>query len=76
MKAEEESKHDMSGTIDTTQIQSLQFTVNNLKTEVDYQKKMFSVQKLQLLDTCETKLRNLTYEVEVQKMNMDQFASK
>ena len=54
----------------------MKFMVNNLKTEIDYQKKMFSVAKLQQLDGYEQKFRNLSYEVQVAKMNMDSFANK
>jgi hypothetical protein len=32
--------------VDATELQAIKFMCNNLKTEVDYQKKMFSVAKL------------------------------
>ena len=64
------------GGLDSIEVNSLKMIVNNLKTEMDYQKKTFSVQKLQLIDQRENKVRNLTYEMEVTKMNMDSYAAK
>lgn len=50
--------------------------VNNMKTEMDFVKKMFSVQKLQQIDQSEQKMRNVGYEVEVLKMNMETVVKK
>lgn len=46
----QQETHAPASAIDPTEMQAIKFMCNNLKTEVDYQKKMFSVQKLQQLD--------------------------
>ena len=57
-------------------VQKLTFLANNLKTEVDYIKKMFSLQKLQQIDEGHKTLRNLGYEIEVMKLNLDGACTK
>ena len=52
----------------------MKFMVNNVKSEIDFLKKMFTVQKLQKIDAMETKNRNLGFEIEVIKMNMESVA--
>ena len=58
------------------EIQKLTFLANNLKTEVDYLKKMFSLQKLQSIDEGHKTLRNLGYEIEVMKLNLEGACTK
>ena len=51
--------------LENAEFQQMQFGLNNLKTEVDYLKKVFSVTKMQEIDQHEDKLRKLGYEMEL-----------
>ena len=46
MRAQEEAADQAAGQFDASQIQSMNFAINNIKSEIEYQKKVFSVQKL------------------------------
>ena len=65
---------DDGGGMGGAEAQQMKFMVNNVKSEIDFLKKMFTVQKLQKIDAMETKNRNLGFEIEVIKMNMESVA--
>ena len=44
--AEYKSTVDVGGGLDATELKSMKFLVNNMKTELDFQKKTFTVNKL------------------------------
>ena len=74
-----DSKHSEKaggGKAGSEEVQKLAFLANNVKAEVDYLKKMFSLQKLQQIDEGHKSLRNLGYEVEVMKLNLEGTCSK
>ena len=50
METKAENSGGSGGGIDSTEQQQMKFLVNNMKAEIDYLKKMFSVQKLQQID--------------------------
>jgi hypothetical protein len=45
--ADNKPEFDVGSGLDATELKSMKFLVNNMKTELDFQKKTFSVQKLQ-----------------------------
>ena len=69
----EENKDDDQKKIELTQIQQM---VNNCKTEIDYMKKVFTVQKLKKIDESDNKIRSLEYALKVFEMNMENCALK
>ena len=44
--ADNKATEDVGGGLDATELKSMKFLVNNMKTELDFQKKTFTVQKL------------------------------
>lgn len=62
------------GGVDASDLQQIKFTINNLKAELEYMKKMFSQQRLTQIDQTENKVRNMSYDVEVLKMQIDSSA--
>ena len=66
-KGEEEKKMELA---------QLQLKVNNMTTEVDYFKKVFTVQKLKKLDDADNKIRNFEYAMELLKTSLENCAQK
>ena len=73
---QEEQTEQATGSIDASQLQSMNFAINHIKSEIEYQKKVFSVTKLQEIDGLVKKVNNITYDVQVTKMNMENLATK
>ena len=60
---QEEQTEQATGSIDASQLQSMNFAINHIKSEIEYQKKVFSVTKLQEIDGLVKKVNNITYDV-------------
>ena len=55
--------------------QQMQFMINNVKAEIDYMKKMFTIDKLKEIDAAKEAVRKLTTELELMQMEL-QVAAK
>ena len=61
---------------DAVDAQNLIFLVNTTKAEVDSMKKVFSPEKLNQMTKLEESIRNLVYEIEVVKIDLDNCAKE
>ena len=57
-------------------IQHIQFQVNNINKELDYNKKIFSESKIKTIEESKQGVRKLEMEVQLLNMGMDQYAKK
>lgn len=70
---EEEGKDEEEKKMELAQ---LQLKMNNMTTEVDYFKKVFTIQKLKKLDEADNKIRNFEYTMEAMKTSLETCAQK